>query len=140
VASWVFARGARPGFLLLRYEDMKAHPERELSRIAHFYGIEPSLERLAIVVERSSADRMRELEKTQGKDWVSTKDKRDDIPFIRTASAGGWKDQLRPEAVAAIETAWGNIMVHLGYELVSRRVEITETLYAAAISSPEHGR
>ena len=140
VASWVFARGARPAFLLLRYEDMKAHPERELSRIAHFYGIEPSQERLSTALERSSADRMRELEKTQGKDWVSTKDKRDDIPFIRTASAGGWKKQLKPEAVAAIESAWGNIMAHLGYELVSRKVEITEPIYAAAIASPEPRR
>ncbi len=83
---------------------------------------------------------MREMEKTQGKDWVSTKDKRTDIPFIRTASSGGWKSQLRPELVAAIESAWGNIMVQLGYELVTRtvtkKVESVETQLAATSAEP----
>jgi len=140
VASWVFARGARPGFLLLRYEDMKARPEREVARIAQFYGIETTAERMATVVERSSADRMRELEKTQGKDWVSTKNKRSDIPFIRTASAGGWKGQLAPETVAEIESAWGNIMAQLGYDLVSRKAEGAEPGYAALASPGEQHR
>ena len=123
VASWAFARGARPGFLLLRYEDMKSRPEQELKRIAEFYGIEASPKLLQTTLERSSADRMREMEKTQGKEWVSTKDKRSDIPFIRTASAGGWKSKLRPESVAEIESAWGNIMAEFGYELVTRKAD-----------------
>jgi sulfotransferase family protein len=132
VASWVFARGARPGFLLLRYEDMQGHPERELTRIAKFLGIDASPELLQTTLERSSADRMREMERTQGKDWVSTKDKRSDIPFIRTASAGGWRTKLRPESVAQIESAWGNIMQQLGYELVTRPAERVETQLAAS--------
>jgi hypothetical protein len=132
VASWVFARAARPGFLLLRYEDMQAHPERELTRIAKFLGIDASPELLRTTLERSSADRMREMEKTQGRDWVSTKDKRSDIPFIRTASAGGWRTKLRRESVAQIESAWGNIMQQLGYELVTRPAERVETQLAAS--------
>jgi Sulfotransferase domain len=123
VASWVFARGARPGFLLLRYEDMKAQPERELTRLAGFFGIDATPELLRTTIERSSSDRMREMEKTQGKDWVTTKNKRNDIPFIRTATAGGWKSKLKPESVAEIEAAWGNIMAQLGYELVTRKAE-----------------
>jgi len=123
VASWAFARGARPGFLLLRYEDMKARPERELTRISRFLGIDASPELLQTALERSSADRMREMEKTQGKDWVSTKDKRTDIPFVRSASTGEWKSKLRPESVAEIESAWGNIMAYLGYELATRKAE-----------------
>jgi hypothetical protein len=83
---------------------------------------------------------MRELEKTQGKDWVSTKNKRSDIPFIRTASTGGWQTQLSPGSVAEIESAWGNIMVQLGYELVSRKAESPETVYAAALPSPGERR
>jgi hypothetical protein len=137
VASWAFARSARPGFLLLRYEDMKEHPELELKRIANFVGIDPSPELLRSTLERSSADRMREMEKNQGKDWVSTKDKRSDIPFIRGASAGGWKKQLRPESVAAIESAWGNIMTQLGYPLVARSANVVETHLAAASAGPE---
>lgn len=128
VASWVYARGARPGFLLLRYEDLKARPELELKRVAEFLGIQPSNELLRTAIERSSADRMREMEKTQGKDWVTTKDKRNDIPFVRTASVGGWRTKLGTESVAKIESTWGHIMVQLGYELVTQ---------AAAMGSAE---
>jgi len=119
VASWIYARSARPGFLLLRYEDMKARPEQELKRIAEFLGIPASPELVRTAIERSSADRMREMEKTEGKNWITTKDKRSDIPFIRTASVGGWKSNLQPESVAKIEARWGHIMAQLGYELVS---------------------
>ena len=121
VASWVFARGARPGFLLLRYEDMKARPEQELTRIAEFLGIDASPELLQTTLDRSSADRMREMEKTQAKDWVSTKNKnkRSDIPFVRAASVGGWKTNLGTDSVAKIESAWGHIMAQLGYKTVT---------------------
>jgi hypothetical protein len=121
VASWALARGARPGFLLLRYEDLKACPGQELTRIAGFLGIDASPELLQTTLDRSSADRMREMEKTQGKNWGSTKNKnkRSDIPFVRTASVGGWKRNLGTESVAKIESAWGHIMAQLGYELAT---------------------
>ncbi|MBZ5666520.1 MAG: sulfotransferase domain-containing protein [Acidobacteriia bacterium] len=133
VASWVYARGARPGFLLLRYEDMKARPEQELARIAEFLGIHASPELLRTAIERSSADRMREMEKTQGKNWVTTKDKRSDIPFVRTASVGGWKTNLQTESVAKIEARWGHIMAQLGYELVTNAAAVggAENILAA---------
>jgi hypothetical protein len=131
VASWAFARGARPGFLLLRYEDMKTRPEQELTRIAEFFDIDASPERLQTAIERSSAERMREMEKTQGKDWVTTRNKREDIPFIRTATAGGWKNKLSTESVAVIESAWGSIMAQLGYELVTQKAANVEPPLAA---------
>jgi hypothetical protein len=131
VASWVYARGARPGFLLLRYEDMKARTDQELMRITEFLGIQASPELLRTAIERSSAQRMREMEKTQGKDWVTTKDKRSDIPFVRAASVGGWKTNLQIESVAKIEARWGNIMAQLGYELVTRKAEWLTTPSAA---------
>jgi len=137
VASWVYARGARPGFLLLRYEDMKAETARELQRIADFYGIGLTAERTTTVVERSSAERMRELEKTEGKNWVSTRDKRSDIPFVRTATSGGWRTKLSAESVAEIEAAWGPIMAQLGYELVTRKLEAAEPAFAG--TAPKRG-
>jgi hypothetical protein len=117
VGSWLATRAGRPGFLVLRYEDMIANTEQELARIAAFFGIEPAPEHLAATVELSSASRMRELEKTQGKDWVSTKNKRSDIPFVRTAISGGWKTSLPQSSVAEIEEAWGSLMRSLRYEM-----------------------
>ncbi len=119
VGSWVATRQKHPGFLLLRYEDMVVDTERELAKIAVFMGLEPSRQLLANTIDLSSAERMRGLEKIQGSEWVSTKNKRSDIPFIRTASSGGWRNLLPPDAIAAIESAWGPLMTTLGYDLVS---------------------
>jgi hypothetical protein len=122
VASWAVARGARSGFLLLRYEDLKSDPEKELKRIAEFLRVDASPELLQTTLDRSSADRMREMEKTQDKNWGSTKNKnkRSDIPFVRTASVGGWRTNLGTDSVAKIESAWGHIMAQLGYKTVTR--------------------
>jgi hypothetical protein len=119
VSSWLATRHGRPGFLLLRYEDMVAHPERELARVAPFLNIDPQPQRIAQAVERSSADKMRELEKAQANVWSLTKETRKDIPFVRSAKSGGWQSGLSADSVAEIENAWGSLMNWLGYELSS---------------------
>src|SRR5207244_8991233 len=81
VSSWFYTRNGRPEFLLLRYKDMLSNMESELTKAARFLNIEPTSDRLASAIERSSAERMRSLEATQGDQWVSTKNKRSDIPF-----------------------------------------------------------
>jgi hypothetical protein len=123
VASWFYTRGGRPDFLLLRYEDMLGDTQHELSKLARFLGIDPTLERLATAVERSSAEKMRGMEKTQGDQWVTTKNKRNDIPFVRTAFSGLWKEKLPASSIAEIEDAWGPLMRELGYELTTRQDE-----------------
>jgi hypothetical protein len=64
---------------------------------------------------------MRLLEKQEAGSWVLTKDTRNDKPFVRSATSGGWKSQLSPESVRAIESAWGDLMQTLGYELVAEQ-------------------
>lgn len=123
VTSWVSTRGDKDGFIILRYEDMIADPARELVKVASLLGIEPTQERLTRAAELSSADRMRQLEETQGKKWVQTRYTRQDKPFVRKASSGGWKAVLPPQSVAAIEAAWGHIMISLGYQLSSEPVD-----------------
>jgi hypothetical protein len=61
---------------------------------------------------------MRKLEEAQAKQWSTTRDTRQDIPFVRAAKAGGWKAGLPEAAVAQLEDAWGHLMVDLGYELL----------------------
>jgi hypothetical protein len=122
VGSWLFTRGESTGFLLLRYEEMLKHPRRELARIAAFLGIAATPELLAQAIERSSADHMRTLETLQSDEWVATRKRRKDIPFVRGAKAGEWKSHLPEESIAQIEHAWGDLMSALGYELVTSRV------------------
>jgi hypothetical protein len=119
VASWLVTRQGRPGFLLLRYEDMLEDAARELNKVAAFLQIPPDAERIATAVRRSAADEMRKLEKSQAHLWSTTKSTRQDVPFVRAAKAGGWRTELPEEAALQLEAAWGHLMAHLGYELLS---------------------
>ncbi len=122
VASWFYTRGQRRDFLLLRYEDLITDTASELLRIAAFLGIQTDPARLQRVMERSSADRMRELEKAEADQWVATKKHRKDIPFIRVAKSGGWRVSLPEPCVRQIEAAWGDLMTTLGYELITAQI------------------
>jgi Sulfotransferase domain len=119
VASWIFTRGQRQEFLLLRYEDMIKDTASELARIARFLGIEPAPSALQRAIEMSSADRMRELEKKEQDQWIATRNRRKDIPFVRVAAAGGWQTSLPESCVRQIELAWGDVMTTVGYKLVT---------------------
>jgi len=129
VASWVYARGNSPSFLLLSYEEMRRNTLRELARLATFMGIDPEPARLQKAIDLSSAERMRKLEKLQDDEWLQTlgyvvrraqtKKKRKDIPFVGGAKAGGWRDSMPESCVHRIESAWGELMTRLGYPLVT---------------------
>ena len=123
VASWLAARGGRPDFLLLRYEDMKANPMRELAKVGDFLGIRYDQAALERAVQLSAADRMRKLEKDNEQRWIGTKKRRKDVRFIRSASVGGWQSTLSERDVATIENAWAPVMRVLGYEPVSHQGE-----------------
>ena len=117
VITWLATSESSPNFLLLRYEDMLADTVRELARVAAFIGVSAGPERIAQAVERSSAARMRKLEETQTDQCGLTKGSRKDLSFVRAAGAGGWRTELPAALVEKIETAWGPLMRHLGYEL-----------------------
>ncbi len=117
VASWFYTRRQSSNFLLVRYEDLKADTLRELGKIARFLRVESKPEHLNRAISESSAERMRELEKKQGNEWIGTRKHRKDIPFVGQASAGHWEQELSPACVSLIESAWGNLMMALGYEL-----------------------
>ena len=119
VVSWMATRYGSPGFLLLRYEQMLANTHQEAARIAALLGLDCSPDRIARAVELSSADRMRKLEKEQANQWDATKKTRQDKPFVRKAAAGGWKATLPESCVAQIESAWGDVMRSVGYELAT---------------------
>jgi hypothetical protein len=121
VGSWISARHGDRNFLLLRYEDMIRNAFVEIEKIATFLGVETTQDGLRAAIELSSAERMRELEKSQGGEWVSTKNKRSDIPFVRTAESGQWRSKLTSSSVAEIEGGCGSLMATLGYELAESR-------------------
>jgi hypothetical protein len=117
VASWFYTRGNDPRLLLVKYELLQSQPVEEMRKVAEFLGIAASDRQLQFAVEQSSAQRMRELEKEQGHLWASTRETRQDRPFVRSAKAGGWRSELPEASVAEIESKWGTLMSDLGYEL-----------------------
>jgi hypothetical protein len=119
VVGWLATRQNRAGFLLLRYEDMLEDAARELNKVASFLETPPDAERIASAERHSAADEMRKLEKSHAHLWSSIKDTRQDVPFVRSAKAGGWRTGLLEDAVAQLEATWGHLM-YLGYELSSR--------------------
>ncbi|HXJ89402.1 MAG TPA: sulfotransferase domain-containing protein [Candidatus Binatia bacterium] len=131
VLSWMALRQGTPGFLLMRYEDMKRDTVMALSNVVAFLEgcsfrqIDARPEALHRAIELSSPERMRALEKEEGGQWVLMKGTRTDKPFVRSAISGAWKSQLPPESVAAIESAWSELMLSLGYELAFQAVAST---------------
>lgn len=119
ILSWARLRGGKTGFSLVRYEDLLADPAKELTNLAPMLGVDPTPERVERAVRLSSASHMRSLEKEQSKQWVTTKETRQDIPFVREAKSGGWRHKLSTSAVKTIEQAWGSTMKELGYDLVT---------------------
>jgi hypothetical protein len=128
VKSWISMRQGGGNFLLLRYEDLKQNTLPELVRVAEFLkeagfsGIATSADELARAIDRSSPERMRALEKEQTRQHVQLKKTRQDKPFIRTATSGGWRSALSETSVGLIEGAWGDLMENLGYPL-SRQLQ-----------------
>ncbi len=131
VLSWTALRKDDSRFLMLRYEDMKRDTARALAEVVTFLDrcsfrkIDSSPEAVQRAIDLSSPERMRQLEKQEAGSWVLTRNTRNDKPFVRSATSGGWKSQLSAESVRAIESAWGDLMLRLGYELVSKPAPVS---------------
>ena len=115
--SWLRLRQGKPGYRLVRYEDLLSNTTAEVAKLVPLLRTNLSAERIQRAVELSSASQMRSLESKQWKSWETTKNSRSDIPFVRDAKSGGWQGKLSAESVRKIEQAWGATMRELGYEL-----------------------
>ena len=120
IATWLYTSEGSPRFLLLRYEDLIADTAGELAKVVAFLKLSAGPEQIAQAVERSSADRMRSLEKAQTDKNALVKGSRKDLSFVRAAGSGGWRTELPAAMAARIETAWGPLMHRLGYESSSQ--------------------
>jgi len=135
VLTWLTTRDGDLRFLLLRYEDMLADTAHELARVVAFLQLSVSPQQITQAVERSSADRMRRLERIQNDTRILFKGSRDDLSFVRTAVSGGWRKDLLLPNVEKIEAAWGSLMRHLGYDLTTQ--PLSEARLRIAWNAPQ---
>jgi hypothetical protein len=93
--------------LMVRYEDIRIQPEKELRRIIKFLGMDPDDERIRETIEFSSIENLRKLEKEnyfQRGSRVKAKDSSNPDSFkVRRAKVGGYRDYFDDEQVATID-------------------------------------
>jgi hypothetical protein len=94
--------------LLVRYEDMRAEPEKQLARIVEFLGMQPDEGFLKDTVEFASVDNLRKLEK-QNYFWrsgsrVKARDPSNPDSYkVRRAKVGGYRDYFDDDEVARMD-------------------------------------
>jgi hypothetical protein len=115
VGSWLGAMWGNPDFLLIRYEDLKKDTISQLQEISNFLGLDATLETLNRAVQLSTAEQMRKLEQKETNVWPAKQSVRKDIPFVRLAKSGGWKEMLSEKYIHTIEQRWGTTMRKLRY-------------------------
>ena len=93
--------------LLVRYEDMRVQPEKELRRIVEFLDMDPDDEQIRETVEFSSVENLRKLEQQnyfRHGSRVKAKDSSNPDSFkVRRAKVGGYRDYFDDEQVTAID-------------------------------------
>jgi hypothetical protein len=94
--------------LMVRYEDMRTEPEKQLERIVEFLGMQPDEKFLKDTVEFSSVDNLRKLEK-ENYFWrsgsrVKARDPSNPNSYkVRRAKVGGYRDYFDDDQVARID-------------------------------------
>jgi hypothetical protein len=111
VDGWLSGVDAAASFGLVRYEDFLADAGRELQRLYAMLGFALTDELIAAAVERSSLERMRQLEAGFAAGHPALKN----LEFVRRGEVGGAREPLSVHAQELIERRAGNLMRMLGY-------------------------
>jgi aryl sulfotransferase len=99
---------------LVRYEDLQSDTIRVFARALAFAGRTVSEEQIARAVAFSHFDELRRQEAEKG---FAESPRSPGGQFFRKGEAGGWRTELTPAQVGAIEAVHAPMMQRLGYEL-----------------------
>ena len=83
--------------VMVRYEDLRADPLRQVARICGSLSIEAGREQLRLAVEKHSWENIPQGEKGKGK-------------FNRKASPGGWREDLTPAQAESVRRITGPLL------------------------------
>lgn len=99
----------------VRYEDLRADPERHFSAALVFAGRAASATEIQRAVRHADFG---ELQRQEAEHGFAERTSRT-APFFRQGRVGGWREQLSDEQVARIEERHAAMMRRLGYALQS---------------------
>jgi len=112
VTGWLDAEDDR--MLVVHYEDLVRDTAGCLGRIAGFTGIPAPRDLLRSAVDEARLGRLREREREER--WTPNLDSvRRDVPFFRSGRIDEWREELSPEQILGIETAFAGAMERAGY-------------------------
>jgi hypothetical protein len=111
VDSWT--RVQHPGLHVVRYEDLRAEPEKAFGGICRFLGLRPPPERLKKAIEFSSFEQLSRQEAQEGfRERTAAQDR-----FFRKGQVEGWRDVLTPAQAARLVARHGAQMAKFGYRI-----------------------
>lgn len=113
-ASWLADNVPFPVHLV-RYEDLKRDAAGTLAPVFAAIGLECTDEQLREAVDRVRFDRLQKSEAERGFRETSKKTR----TFFRKGAAGGWREELSEDQVAAAEADHAATMTSLGYPLTT---------------------
>jgi hypothetical protein len=116
--EWIHRARNRP-VMIVKYEDLHRERKRVLAEVAGFCGLQVSADALASAVERGSLQAMQRAEERHGVEPQHPPDPPSRGWFFRQGATDGWKTELSPAALKAIEDAFRPAMATLGYTAIS---------------------
>jgi hypothetical protein len=98
--------------IVVRYEDLRREPAKELERIANFARIETTAEQLSRAIAAASFEKQQQREVKRG--WEDTKWPKEKL-FVRRGAVGSFRDEMPVEALALFTAEAGPTLTKLGY-------------------------
>jgi hypothetical protein len=98
--------------IVIKYEDLQAHPVRELQRFCDFAGVRRDEAHLAHIAKKASFPIARVKEQQQG--WDNTNWPREHA-FVRRGQVGSYKDEMPPAVLAAFVKRARGTLERFGY-------------------------
>jgi len=118
VESWLSAPLGPEQLLIIRFEDLRADSFQTLVQIVEFLGLTPDETRIRAAIANNTVEKMRAKEK-ETPQRASAKGR-----FIRSGSAGGWRNSLSPAQVQFFGQHAADAMERLGYALEAEAAEV----------------
>lgn len=113
VSEWVLNR--HESVFVVKYEDLKADTFSATKKMLEFINYPFDEQILLYAVEMSKFEKMKSLEEKYGSGRLEDTLK----GFVRKGESGSWRDEISPDALAALEKKFGSVMKAVGYEILS---------------------
>jgi hypothetical protein len=111
--SWLNAAARAPDrYLIVKFEDLRANTEHEVTAMLEFFGCVANPEKVRAAVENNALDKMRAKE-----DKNPQKASGSGSRLVGQGAVRGWEGKMTSEQLAMIERTAGPVMERLGYPL-----------------------